>query len=105
MTVEDGLTRRLHWEKPSEGRFEELVGPDVIGLPNGLVWDSGQMLHADTYHRTITAYPTDAEGVPLSSPGQPARGQVAVKVPSSEGEMLTCSFSQAENFSAISDNW
>jgi len=70
----------------SEGHFEELRGPELVGLPNGLAWDESHMYHADTYHKTITAYETDARGVPLrGDPSKAVEGEVVVRVPHAHG--------------------
>ena len=78
---------RLHWEEAANGWFEELVGPDKIGLPNGLAWDSAEMYHADTYHRTITSYSTDSTGALKRQSGQSIQGEIVVQTSQDPGKM------------------
>ena len=52
-----------------------------------MAWDQDSMYHADTGHRTITEYRTDAAGVPIRQvPGQDIQGRVVLQVPESDGE-------------------
>lgn len=45
------------------------------------------MYHADTYARTITAYDTDQDGVPIRlEPDKPIKGKVVVRVAESDGK-------------------
>lgn len=44
------------------------------------------MYHADTSHRTITAYQTDSSGVPLRNSTGNLEGKVILRVPESDGE-------------------
>jgi sugar lactone lactonase YvrE len=82
-----GRLYRLHWDRRAEGHFEELRGPELTGLPNGLAWEQSRLYHADTYHKTITAYETDERGVPVrGTPGKPVEGKVVIRVPDSHGE-------------------
>ena len=87
---------RLHWDSREKGHFEELQGPDMVGLPNGLAWDDSHMYHADTHARTITAYEIDADGVPMRhNPDRPVQGKVVVRVADSDGQLLSVSESES----------
>lgn len=80
---------RLHWESRNKGHFEDLHGPDVVGLPNGLAWDEHHMYHVDSYARTITAYETDEQGAPIRhDPNKPVQGKIVVRVSEKDGEAI-----------------
>ena len=69
------------------GELEEVLTGVPIGLPNGMAWDTTArvMYFVDSKAQTITAYPTDAGGVPLERSAAGELPRVVATVPAEDG--------------------
>lgn len=69
------------------GELEEVLTGVQIGLPNGMAWDTAArvMYFVDSKAQTITAYPTDAGGVPLERSAAGELPRVVATVPEEDG--------------------
>ncbi|CAL8465500.1 g5036 [Coccomyxa elongata] len=83
----DGEPGRLYRADVKIGKLEELLGPEEVGLPNGMAWDTARhtMYFVDTYAGTVTAYGTDEAGVPVKGANGKLQARCVVKVPKEDG--------------------